>query len=301
MNKFWPVDSWGKQISELLKGGESRVLIVAPFIKKTAFENAVSDIKETCGVTVVTRWLVDDVVNGVSDLEILDLVDEKDNFDLRLLDNLHAKLYLADKNCLLGSANLTLKALGVSPSPNKEFLLSTNVEDHPEILEFVGEILRDARPATVSDAQHIRDCIKALPQDQRVLGLDIEWVPISVRPQDAYSIYLRLGDGSLINDKTHIRTVLDIARSRVPGSLDENAFHAFMAERLQKLIDNHKKDPYENLTIKTFETVFNETASLALVEGTLTNRVLYTALTNWISYFLGEGFVQPAGDLEIVV
>ena len=60
----------------------------------------------------VTRWLPQEVAAGVSDPEILDMLEERGNFTLSLVDRLHAKLYIAGERCLAGSANVTLAGLG---------------------------------------------------------------------------------------------------------------------------------------------------------------------------------------------
>ena len=56
----------------------------------------------------MTRWLPREIAAGVSDPEILDVLEERGNFTLTLVDNLHAKIYVADENCLVGSSNVTL-------------------------------------------------------------------------------------------------------------------------------------------------------------------------------------------------
>ena len=83
-----------------------------------------SVVPEDVHISCVTRWRPNEIKMGVSDLQIWDLFKNRPNSDLYLINNLHAKLYKSDEECLIGSSNLTLKALGWTKNHNLEILMS---------------------------------------------------------------------------------------------------------------------------------------------------------------------------------
>ena len=80
-------------------------------------------------VRIVTRWRAREVAAGVSDLAVFEITNDRRNTALDLLDDLHAKLYLADNKGLIGSANLTAPALGWATRNNVEILMAVRRGD----------------------------------------------------------------------------------------------------------------------------------------------------------------------------
>ena len=116
----------GSRIRALFENTEDDVSIIAPFIKIDALRSLLKVVPSGIHLRCVTRWLPEEVAIGVSDLEILDLLEERGNFSLALVDSLHAKLYIAGDRCLVGSANVTLAGLGEGgDSNNIEILVDT--------------------------------------------------------------------------------------------------------------------------------------------------------------------------------
>jgi hypothetical protein len=128
---------------------------VFPFIKAGALGTVLSAVGEGISVRIVTRWLAAEIAAGVTDLEVFELVQERANTELALLDDLHAKLYLADDGGLAGSANLTAAALGWSERSNVELLLPVQRGD-PDVVRLLRR-LEAARPATFA----VRSAIEA--------------------------------------------------------------------------------------------------------------------------------------------
>jgi hypothetical protein len=104
---------WGTELSNLCAEANKEVLLVAPFIKVSVLEKLMNKIiSPDVSLRCVTRWFPEEIVAGVSDLEVWSLIHQRSNSSLWLRPDLHAKYYRADQQCLVGSANLTGKALG---------------------------------------------------------------------------------------------------------------------------------------------------------------------------------------------
>ena len=86
----------GDRIKDLFRNTKEDVAIIAPFIKTGALESLLDVIPADVHMRCVTRWLPREVGAGVSDPEILDVLEERSNFTLSLVDNLHAKLYISE-------------------------------------------------------------------------------------------------------------------------------------------------------------------------------------------------------------
>ncbi len=124
-------DPLGSRIENLLGKAKSEVYLCSPFIKEKVLRRLFKKIPKSVPVVVVTRWRPDEVALGVSDLEVFDLAKKRPKTELRLLDELHAKLYIADDSCLVGSANLTDTALGWRTRANLEILIPARHTDKP--------------------------------------------------------------------------------------------------------------------------------------------------------------------------
>ena len=140
----------GERIRTLFRQA-SHAAIIAPFIKTDALRSLLDVIPAQAAVRCVTRWLPAEIAAGVSDLEVLDVLEERAAHELLLVDRLHAKLYIADNQCLAGSANVTLSGLGeTTDAGNIEILVEADLED-PAVAAALRSIESNAIPATRSD------------------------------------------------------------------------------------------------------------------------------------------------------
>ena len=68
------MDSPGKKLIELCRGTSKEVMLVAPFIKIAALSKLLQSLpNELISVRCVTRWHPEEILAGVSDLEVFDL------------------------------------------------------------------------------------------------------------------------------------------------------------------------------------------------------------------------------------
>lgn len=130
----------GNQLEKLCTEAGSEILLVAPFIKASVLKRLLALISTQVSVRCITRWHPEEIIAGVSDLEVWSLIRERPQSSLWLRPELHAKFYRADEQCLVGSANLTAKALGWSNSSNLELLVQLPASE-PTLKIFEAELL----------------------------------------------------------------------------------------------------------------------------------------------------------------
>ena len=77
-------DTQGRRIRALFENTEDDVSIIAPFIKVDALRSLLEVFPSETYLRCVTRWLPKEVAAGVSDPEILDVLEKRGNFSLSL-------------------------------------------------------------------------------------------------------------------------------------------------------------------------------------------------------------------------
>lgn len=115
--------SWspiGPALSERLAKEGGLRLIIAPFIQSDTLARLIADTIPTKGLKVITRWRPEDIVAGVSDIEVFNVL-AREGVPLYINDRIHLKLFVSGSNtCFVGSANITETGLGYSRSYNIE-------------------------------------------------------------------------------------------------------------------------------------------------------------------------------------
>lgn len=237
----------GSKLLELCSGAQREVLLVAPFVKARSLRRLLSQISQGVEVTCVTRWRPEEVAAGVSDLEVFDEMAHREGAALFLLPRLHGKYFRADDRCLVGSANLTYRALGWSVPPNIELLLEEQA-NRRDLAEFEELVLESARQATeelklrvAAAAELIRtqvgpvDAPREAIDRQRCYGLaepsaasrqiDVRtWLPSLRHPQDLYQTYRGLSDRLSISSR--IAAAADLAVVDPAPQLSQLSFEA---------------------------------------------------------------------------
>ncbi len=95
----------------------------APYMGADALRRALSKVSPQACLTCITRWHLQDLLHGASDI---DCKTNNTGFggSFRFQLTLHAKDYRPDDSILMGFANLTLPALGWSEQAKPEILCS---------------------------------------------------------------------------------------------------------------------------------------------------------------------------------
>ena len=113
-------DDFRITLEGLLESCQKQVIIFSPFIKLNAIKWLAERIAKDIKVRIITRLDIGDIFEKASDFEICQFAIDK-GWDVGLIKNLHAKIYLTDnKNILIGSNNLTLSGLGIDKEGNAE-------------------------------------------------------------------------------------------------------------------------------------------------------------------------------------
>lgn len=278
-------DTQGRRIRALFENTEDDVSIIAPFIKVDALRSLLEVFPSETHLRCVTRWLPKEVAAGVSDPEILDVLEKRGNFSLSIVDRLHAKLYIAGDRCLVGSANVTLAGLGEGRGSNNiEILVDTTIDD-PGVAETLGEISKTERLATRDIAQitrHLADSLSASASS--TAAIEILWSPVSRRPQDAYLFYTQPPSGyTTAADRTLLN---DLAKANLQPGLEEDKFRSAIRSLLKAIpiAENFLKITEDTtLTFADTHSYFKEIAG-----DQFSANELWLAFVEWMAYFFND-------------
>ena len=118
-----------KIIDEVSRAADN-LQIISAFCKLPAIkfidENISHPIKNK---KLMVRFLLSDILHGATDFELFDYC-KANGWQMYVRFDLHAKTYIFDrKRCILGSANLTSKGLGLSLHGNYELSSFAEVDD----------------------------------------------------------------------------------------------------------------------------------------------------------------------------
>lgn len=117
-------------LTGLARSAQTRVILIAPFIKSGVITSLVGQLALGVSLTVYTRWDPEEILHGVSDVSVWLTIADRAESSLSLVQNLHAKVYIFDDAAVVGSSNLTQSALaGTRAGGNLEILISAQVSD----------------------------------------------------------------------------------------------------------------------------------------------------------------------------
>ena len=276
----------GERIRTLFRQA-SHATIIAPFIKIDALRSLLDVIPARAIVRCVTRWLPAEVAAGVSDLEVLDVLQERGAHELLLVDRLHAKLYIADRHCLAGSANVTLSGLGeTTDAGNIEILVETNL-DEPAVAAALRTIESNAIPATQSMADAVRRLANVLPEVPS-FPLNVGWHPVSRHPGQAYRLYSDPPSGFL--SAANRILLADVARSDITPGMDERGFRQAVRVLLREI-------PIAATFLDSTDDELLTRADASSYLDTVTtvdygSEDLWTAFVHWMSYYYDDSVMR---------
>ncbi|WP_059006983.1 phospholipase D family protein [Streptomyces specialis] len=297
-----PDHVWG-QLHELLSSAHERVVLVAPFIKKEVFAAALAAIGDRdVELLCVTRWAVMEIAAGVTDPEIAELAEQDDRVTVRLCHDLHAKLYVADERCLVGSANLTGRATGRRLPKNLELLVEVPT-GHPEVQSVLEQIQQTAIPADVEMARQLRSqanlLASAVDRSEFVVVVDEEadskrarWRPETRVPLRLYPVYQGLKCD--YPNEILAGVARDLAYLNIQPGLDEAAFSQAVRSRLYELPEVTALAVGGSLSLATLQR------SIMEADGREEEAAKRAAenIAEWLSYF-DEVQIVPTGPWEI--
>ena len=284
------------------------VLLVAPFAKAVVIERILGVLPIGVPVSIYTRWRPLEVASGVSDLEVFDLAERRSHTALYLCDTLHAKYYRCDDCVLLGSANLTQKGLGWAAQSNLELLIevpwSTELSR-----DFERRLSRESIPANRELQSLVRVAALALPQQQQPETTvsqatassiaDDEWLPLTRRPEVLFRAYV--GEHAELTTALWGQASTDLARLRIPGSLDKTTFLLMVrASLLQRpivvAIDSFVRTPRRFGEVRELLS-----KHLKEVASTRDPTEAWQTTLRWLMYFFPDRYRVVAGTFSEVI
>ena len=273
----------GDRIRSLFSGAQGEIAIIAPFIKVGALISLLEVVPPGTHLRCVTRWLPREVAAGVSDPEILEVLEERGSFTLTLVDSLHAKLYIAGDDCLAGSSNVTLPGLGETSDGNIEVLVATTIQD-PGVASTLGDIAEAERPATRTLAEATRRLADSLAQPAPEPDGEKPWFPHSRRPENAFRLYSGPPPGYVVEADRILLS--DVAGSNVPLGLEEKRFRTEIRELLAAIpLAQALLDATEDITLTRADA---HSHLELLATGDFSTNDLWLAFVNWMAYFFPD-------------
>lgn len=286
----------GEKLKGLFGDAVSSILICSPFIKVDALEVLLENVRSGVAVKVVTRWKASEVALGVSDLEVFDLIQKRENAQLYLIDDLHAKCYFSDDRCLTGSANVTAKALGWSQTPNVEILVEVP-GDAQEVKNLLLQ-LQSARAASFNERQKVAEEADnfVLPEEAQGPEPGVSdksvasraWLPTCGAPDRLFEVYN--GDQSAgIAFGTYEDAQNDLSAIAPPPGLIRSEFEAYVADVIVEM-------PGFQRVISEIPSKVNDQQGAYIVrsiEGRYTEEEgikQWQIVRDWIKWFLSDRF-----------
>ena len=302
----------GDLVAELFASAEREVIIVAPFIRSAALARLLEAVPEGVRTKIVTRWRPLDILAGASDLGVYDIA-EAQGISLLLRYDLHAKLFVADERCLVGSANVTAAALGWREPRNLELLAAVSRQT-AEVREFEATIIATSVPATAAERDQLIDLVARLrdrlgvqkevlaeSEDNSPSLIPPTWVPRASNPEDMYAVYRRDFDEVSRTGLPALQKDLSFL-GLAPGMTEEefNASVAFaiaqapVVEGALLLIDT-TGDVAEPEFVDLLRHV---DAEADLPAGSAAD--LLVVLQRWLSYFMPDGYETAPASIKLI-
>ncbi|GAA3825986.1 phospholipase D family protein [Sphaerisporangium flaviroseum] len=296
-----PAYVW-RQIEGLLQHASHSVTLIAPFIKKPIFEAAVAAVPASVEhIHCVTRWTPAEVAAGVSDPEIMELTESDERVHISLCPALHAKIYIADDRCLVGSANLTGLATGRVPHANLELLLEA-ATGHPEVQRVLKQIEAVATTASPHLAELVRRQAELLQADASTPSTESDvlptplWYPVTRRPENLYALYC--GRGTFAS-AVEAGILHDLALLNISVGLGEAEFNGAVRTRLLKMPELQKLQVGESISNVELERAIAEHAGVSDALARRRSEIIAAWLRHFDRYYTEVGMWELRRGREI--
>lgn len=302
----------GDAVLKLMQNATSRVVIVAPYIKSATIRRLLNIVPKTVSeCTCITRWLPEDIVSGVCDLEILDDIAEVKYGRLFVHPHLHAKYYSNGQESLIGSANLTSRGLGWHTPSNLELLVALP-SDFPGLMDWESALLESAIEATEQLRERIRVEAEQLSQTRPVHhppevegetgkeGESALWVPECPVPERLWEVYRGRGADTMVSSAFKAAKN-DLAALSPPLGLTEDLFSSYVAGILRQM-------PLITEIDKLASTGLTDTRAQEILSKLLSGRTrsvndygqIWRISKLWIVHFFSESYRLEIGQ-EVLV
>lgn len=300
-------ETLGNRLLAFCGAARGPLMLVAPFIKEGALARLLAVVPSDVEVSCVTRWRPDEVAAGVSDLEVFELVRARGNARLFLQPHLHAKYYRSGDLALLGSANLTGRALGWTEPSNLELLVATDSgsQDLQQFEKSLTSSMQEADKAVRDAVASAAESLKALqpkapPWSRDFIAESVfkstYWLPTCPRPDLLFRVYNEtIGDQLLSN--TRCLAEQDLSYLAPPLGLSEGAFRGYVGALLRQVrwIQDLDRLTAQGLT----DHIAVETIAKGAPAGhDFSPLDLWNVTKEWFIYFFPDQYDRvPAGEM----
>lgn len=280
-------------VADLLGGARRDVLVVAPFIKEPVLRRLLERVTdEVSRIRVVTRWKISEVAAGVSDPEVMRLAEQDDRITVELCHRLHAKVFAADDQAIVGSANVTATALGLSAEPNIEVAVSVPAA-HPSVVGVLSELDGLCTPASSLLAAVMRSQADLFAASARGSQETHQaWLPVTQSPDRVFPVYS--GEDLELPEAVLRGVIEDLAALDVPPGLPHDAFNLVVRRRLHQLPELLGLAEQGSVSGPVLEQSISERRSVTPERAQSAAQRLAT----WIVHF-DDYMITPAGYWEI--
>jgi hypothetical protein len=231
-------------LSRNLEADERLSAVIVPFMKVTALENLL-ELPNADEIFVITRWLPEEIIRGVSDIGIYPLL-KKRGIPLYIHNAIHLKIFLFDSDrAFCSSANVTSMGLGLKDQGNLEagsfatlqiddFLQLKRLRDDSLLVtDDVYEAYRNQLDGIELETFTIPEVHLPSMTDKRFL---LSMLPATESPDILWQYYSTLGTTPLDKDAQH-RVVHDLCNYKLPTGLTQ-------IELDQRLGEGFRNNPF---------------------------------------------------------
>lgn len=264
---------------------EARYLVfAAPYIKADALTKVLSEARPDASLICITKWNLQDIVLGASDIESRTLVNEFGG-SFRLHPSLHAKYYRIDDVVLVGSANLTSSALGWSHHPNLEILCRAG--DDFDSDAFQQELLKNAREISDQEFSRWEVIVKANKQSESPTAnyqplLD-SWRPATREPRHLELVY-RGREEDIASPDEQRAGRQDIQTLLVPLGLTGEQVRAWFSVYLLEAPFTNSVIQLQNKEALDASRQLADTYNLSITDARRDMETVH----NWLAFFVPE-------------
>jgi hypothetical protein len=296
----------GQRLIDAAKLSRREVVLIAPFMKADALAAILENVSDpSISITVVARWIPVEIVAGVCDLEIFDVVSSRQNATLYIHPLLHAKLYRFDDFILIGSANVTRRALGWTAPANVEILAGPN-EPHADIRALEKSILSASILVDAALRDSVLQKVEALKVSPPSLAEVFEpetrevvrtWLPTCRAPDRLWNVYAGFETWRLVEAAANAAKD-DLAALNIPTGLSKDQFREFVTATLERM------PLVQEIETATQNGLTPEAAAALISEATGSNDLPYSSIEMWevlqawlIYFFPGRYRREPSSEL----
>jgi len=295
-------DLHGDQLVRLVAEAKREVVLIAPFLTRPPISRLLDACPAEVPITLVGRFLPEDVKVGVCHLEAAELLIGRPGCTVRASPVLHGKMYRVDDDYLIGSANLTLRGLGWASASNLELVVPM---ERSKILDtFEISVISRSEELTLAGIRDLQARVRRLPEASFV-GLEehsadtVLWLPRCYTPEKLYAVYAEQDARKILASAAAAARHDLEALAPVPLELGRHAFESWIAGALEAhpvsiWVRAQAHDGVEA------EAAIEQIKQLGVGQPDTTPEQQWEIFSRWLLHFLPRLFLEEPVATRIV-